>query len=76
MSHLVVGFPVFWLYKRSVSFANLAGKPLRLLLPLLKKHCFISNPTKQHILDNSTYKISEKDIIRMHFLFTVPFLHV
>lgn len=35
---------------------------------LVKKHCFISNSVKQHILDNLTYKISEKDIAKMHFV--------
>lgn len=35
---------------------------------LVKKHCFISNPVKQHILRDLTYKISEKDIAKMHFV--------
>lgn len=35
---------------------------------LVKKYCFISNPVKQHILKDLTYKISEKDIAKMHFV--------
>ena len=35
---------------------------------LVKKHCFISNSVKQHILNDLTYKISEKDIAKMHFV--------
>ena len=64
----MAGFPCVLALRKQRFLCKSCGKTFVASTSLVKKHCFISNPVKQHILNDLTYKLSEKDIARMHFV--------
>lgn len=62
------GFPCFLALRKQRFLCKSCKQTFVATTSLVKEHCFISNPVKQHILHDLTCKISEKDIARMHFV--------
>lgn len=62
------GFPCILALRKQRFYCKSCSQTFTASTSLVKEHCFISNPVKQHILQDLTYKISEKDIARMHFV--------